>query len=218
MRVATPKADRVTPHIRTSRFGIALAPALKTYTSGDLLVEPDYQSSPMDLVEIYSASLGAMCALLIGWNIAAATVALQHRFQSILHAHLMQNIAKRVRGSGDYTVSVVLQIVILITANAVLSTIFVSNLDDLGVRLGIIALVNVMPLFLGGRTSLIADKVFGVSLPWYNMIHNWIGRICMMQALVHGLLRLSGMSGSARYDQIVVCYLRHSLPQWLTEQ
>jgi hypothetical protein len=56
--------------------------------------------------------------------------------------------------------------------------------SDLISRSGLMASVNLIPLFLGGRTSMFS-RVLGLSLHSYYLWHHWIGRVVVIQGLLH---------------------------------
>ncbi len=55
------------------------------------------------------------------------------------------------------------------------------------VRCGTLASVNMIPLFLGGRASFLAEHL-GVPLPTYNLAHRAIGTIVIAQGLTHAVM------------------------------
>jgi len=60
----------------------------------------------------------------------------------------------------------------------------VDNIADLVPRAGMMAVLNLIPLFCGGRTSTLVDFL-GISLHSYYLAHHWIGRMVVLQGLVH---------------------------------
>ena len=55
---------------------------------------------------------------------------------------------------------------------------------DLIARSGMIASINLVLLFLGGWTSILANFL-GISLYTYYLVHYWIGRLVIIQSLLH---------------------------------
>ncbi len=55
---------------------------------------------------------------------------------------------------------------------------------DLMIRSGTMAAINLVPLFLGGRTNTLANFM-GISLHTYYLAHHWIGRVVVIQSLLH---------------------------------
>lgn len=54
-------------------------------------------------------------------------------------------------------------------------------------RTGVLAVTNLLPLFLlAGRNNPLI-KLLGISFDTYNLIHRWIGRLVVLEALVHAL-------------------------------
>lgn len=60
----------------------------------------------------------------------------------------------------------------------------IHNMSDLIIRSGTMASINIVPLFLGGRTNILANFM-GISLHTYYLAHHWIGRVVIAQSLVH---------------------------------
>lgn len=52
------------------------------------------------------------------------------------------------------------------------------------------AIINMVPLFLGGRTNPVADAL-GISIQSYYFAHNWIGRVAIVEALIHSVIVLT---------------------------
>lgn len=69
-----------------------------------------------------------------------------------------------------------------------------------------LAVVNLVPLFLGGRTSTQADNL-GIALPVYQFAHHWLARTFAVQALLHGGLRFSEASSIGRTVRVVTAGL-----------
>lgn len=146
----------------------------------------------MDTGNIYATCLGAFFALFIGWQIAAETTSLRHKATSIIRKYVGQMLVlTRPNGSGDISVGAAVGVVVLIALNAAACAFQVSSQSQLGDRLGKLAIINLVPLLLGGRTSLIANSVLGLPLSHYETLHRWIGRVCALEALAHLLLALS---------------------------
>jgi len=56
--------------------------------------------------------------------------------------------------------------------------------SDLISRSGLMASINLIPLFLGGRTNVLASFL-GISLHTYYLAHHWVGRVVIIQGLIH---------------------------------
>jgi hypothetical protein len=77
-----------------------------------------------------------------------------------------------------------------VIANGVCMGVYITSIDDLIIRSAKMATINMVPLFLGSRTSFFADRV-GVPLHAYYLAHHWVGRICVAQGLLHVVLVLT---------------------------
>lgn len=71
------------------------------------------------------------------------------------------------------------------------------------VRSGKLAVVNMVLLFLSGRTSLIADKA-GIPLHSYYLAHHWVGRMFIAQGIIHAILGLLNTNDTHKASGIVV--------------
>ena len=65
----------------------------------------------------------------------------------------------------------------------------IQSTTDLISRTGVMASINMVPLFLGGRTSIVVD-LLGVSMHSYYLAHHWIGRVVAVQGLIHAILAM----------------------------
>ncbi|ESZ90807.1 hypothetical protein SBOR_8812 [Sclerotinia borealis F-4128] len=63
-------------------------------------------------------------------------------------------------------------------------------MSDVISRAGIMASVNLIPLFLGGWTNALANFI-GISIHSYYIAHHWIGRVVIVQSLLHVALVLA---------------------------
>ncbi|KAH8909446.1 hypothetical protein BR93DRAFT_956577 [Coniochaeta sp. PMI_546] len=63
--------------------------------------------------------------------------------------------------------------------------------------------INLIPLLLGGRTNRIAD-VIGVSRPSYYVAHYWMGRIAVVEALVHAVFGSISAAQRHAFDPIAI--------------
>ncbi|RSL89657.1 hypothetical protein CEP52_014849 [Fusarium oligoseptatum] len=61
---------------------------------------------------------------------------------------------------------------------------WLSPLGPPGRRAALAAVLNLIPVILGGRTCHIADFL-GLSLQFYYLVHHWLARLALLQTLVH---------------------------------
>ena len=61
------------------------------------------------------------------------------------------------------------------------------DVSDAMTRSGVLTAINLLPLFLAGRTNWLMDKL-GIPLHVYYLAHHWIGRIAVVEGIVHVVL------------------------------
>lgn len=66
----------------------------------------------------------------------------------------------------------------------------VKDLPGLVRRSGLISTINLIPLSLGGHMNIIASRC-GISLTTYTRTHRWLGRIAIVEGLIHVAATLS---------------------------
>ena len=80
-------------------------------------------------------------------------------------------------------------LILYFIANAIILIVETEQLSGLESKAAITALINLMLVFLGGRTNIVADSL-GISLPTYYFAHRWIGYTAIFEALLHSWLVL----------------------------
>lgn len=166
----------------------------------------------MDVGVIYSTSIGALFTLFIGWHLAAACFPWRHKAYATLQKVIGQTIIiPRQNGTSDVSVGAGLCIALLVAGNAAACAIRVHTTADLAKRTGRISAINLVPLFLGGRTSLVASRLCGLSLPRHGLLHRWLGRIFVSEAIVHAVssLAVNGWSFSILHVVVRTWYDGH---------
>jgi hypothetical protein len=74
--------------------------------------------------------------------------------------------------------------------------------QELFVRSGTMAIINMIPLFLGGRTNILSNFL-GISFHTYYLAHHWIGRMVIVLSILHiGLHTGSGKPSSYMRSQV----------------
>lgn len=150
----------------------------------------------MDTAEIYAVVLGSIFVVLIGWHLAAELSVSRHRLISAIRRRMMYtNLVKRQHGTNDFTAATALQLLVMMGLNIVACVVRLQPSGS-STRLAHVAMLNAIPLYLGGRTSFLVELFLGLPLPWYNMMHGWIGRILLTQALIHAFLEMNKKTSS----------------------
>ncbi len=77
-----------------------------------------------------------------------------------------------------------------LAANIVTVLLFAKSYQDVSRRCGILAAINMTPMFMSGR-SIPIFHYLGLPLHVHHLLHHWIGRICIVQALTHVILAVA---------------------------
>jgi hypothetical protein len=105
-------------------------------------------------------------------------------------------------------------LLIYIALNIFLMVLGFGTIEDWAIRSGTLAAINMILLFLGGRTSTLAELA-GISLSTYYVAHHWIGRIVVVQGVLHSVLFMVGQRTINRPEivmgSILVCIFLFSL-------
>ena len=146
----------------------------------------------MNFEEVYAISLGSVFVVLIGWHAAEALLLWRRRVTGLVRKYVSQSlVVTRRNGTSNFNVAAALGVLILAAANVVACAIGVSSRPQLVRRLAVVSIVNLVPLYLGRSTSLVVNHVCGLSPTAYGILHRWLGWVCLLGALCHGLLALS---------------------------
>jgi hypothetical protein len=161
----------------------------------------------METFTIYSTCLGIFLTLAIGWELARQ--ALRWRQAAFIWARGIASRAPvRQRGAADFSVMDGTQVLILVIGNILAC--WCRSRFPLATRLAHVALVNMSPLFLGHRSVCICD-LLGLSLHWRGLMHRWVGRTMLLQAVAHAMIHLVQQRwrfASSQLVQIIVSRLK----------
>lgn len=144
----------------------------------------------MELHVAYAIAFGCFFAIFI---IFQTFERLRRRTSRIIESFLRKwllyaVLIPRRAGSSDCTVLAMVILLSYAAGNAYCAFSGVSSREDLTQRLGKLSLINIIPLYMGGRTSYFVDKWLGVDLSPYHFMHRWIGRVCLIHGLTHAAL------------------------------
>ncbi len=155
------------------------------------MTPPLLTANKMDIIHWYAISLAAIVSSLIIGNICVFFVSIIRAYGLFyLQKYIFYLVLfKRRNGSGSITRFQALSIITYMAANGILMSIGIRSMSDLQHRAGALATVNIMPLFLGGRMSILLDYV-GMSLHSYHMMHHWVGRTFVEQCFLHAVLAI----------------------------
>jgi hypothetical protein len=153
----------------------------------------------MDTQELYATAFGSLLVLLLGWQIAKVGDALWRRSLQFIRKNLLQTlVVTRKAGSSDYAVGVGVAIALLLVGNVVAVCLDVKSLNDLTERVGAIFHVNLIPLYMGTRSPIIAETIFGLASRQHGLMHRSLGWICLIEGLGYTLLSLASEQWTIR--------------------
>jgi hypothetical protein len=170
-----------------------------------VILELEATKTKMQPVLVYLISFASAVGGLTLWKLYHLVDASTRRiiFSFLRKRFIYTLVLRRRRSTSDVNVLVVLNILLVVAANVTACTVRVGSSAQLAKRCGTLFMVNVLPLYLGGRTSFLADRILRLPLTEYHLFHRWIGRICVLQGLVHGIINASTSSSSSIADTLV---------------
>ncbi|PSN58686.1 hypothetical protein BS50DRAFT_450535, partial [Corynespora cassiicola Philippines] len=91
-----------------------------------------------------------------------------------------------------------------LVGNILGSVIGVRGRAELSLRLARLCTMNLVVLFLGGRTNFFLDKVFQISMTEHRSVHRWVGRMSVAEGILHGILDVLQRRSNMRKEDISV--------------
>jgi hypothetical protein len=170
----------------------------------------------MQVTVIYAISYASAIGLLVIWRLSQClTVRAREHIVSFLSKWLLYTVIyPRLNGSSDVTIMAGSTVVLFIVANIVGSVIGVHSRLELSVRLSRMCVTNLLVLYLGGRSNFLVDKIFRLSTTEYHLLHRWIGRITLIEGLIHGTLCIIDTGATTKVVHLTVSSLDFiDLPQ-----
>jgi hypothetical protein len=157
---------------------------------------------------IYVISLASAVGMLVLWKVYQL-IDVKTRRAIFLYARkklLYTLVYRRRSGSDNVNVPSLLSVCLLIAANITVCALNFKDRKELAKRCGSLSLVNMVPLFLGGQRSTLTDRVLHLGSTEQSLLHRWMGRVCVVQGLVHGIV--FAMSTSPTVIHILVSILQ----------
>jgi hypothetical protein len=169
----------------------------------------------MRVTSIYLVISASISAALIFWKLyRSINYSTCQAIQTWLRKTFLYTLIFRRRRSTDsVNVFSMLYIGLYFGANVTVCALGVVDRTGLAHRSGKLFLINMIPLYLGGRLSFFTDRLMQVQ-PWHqSLAHRWIGRVCVIQGLLHGILNLFPSSATAvqimvSFKHIIFCNTR----------
>lgn len=168
----------------------------------------------ISIVDLYAASTAGILVVIIIPFIGrlAADYLPGIRFWFLKQAFFRLLIQRR-RGRSSVTYVEFALLGLYLAVN--IACTFEDGTSDLMGRSGQMSSVNMVTLMLGGRTNVLIDA-FGIPLHTYYLVHHWIGRMAIAQALLH--VEQAVASRGWVLDTVTISGLVVCIPRTLSEQ
>jgi predicted ferric reductase len=152
--------------------------------------------SNMDPTQWYSAGLRAIGVLCIIFFVLSLVlgylpIRLTHFF---LKNVFYPQIPQFLRGSSSITRFEMLLFVLFLASN-VLSVVIGFKDSSIMKRMGLMSVINLVPLALGGRMNFIASRC-KIRPQTYERIHRWVAKVAIVEGLLHSSMAVASRSWS----------------------
>ena len=166
----------------------------------------------MQVTIIYAIAYASTLGFLFLWRIShfLTAQARKHLFSTFSKWFLYTILLPRLRGSSDLTVF----------ASCITGPIYrcehhrlsgsVHSKAEFSLCLVKLTTTNLMCLYFGGRTNILLDRLFHLSHTDQINLHRWIGRIAVIEGLIHGTVGISELQSPTRWKHISVRYTEYS--------
>lgn len=139
----------------------------------------------MDITQWYAVSLGCLVALpIIARLFFSITIVRIYGAFYVRKYMIYPQIHRYLRRSGKVTRFDLLVLLAFLVGNALCLAINVKGIPEFTKRSGLVSIINLMPLSLGATMNFIIS-LCGISLPAYAKIHRWLGRVAIVEGLIH---------------------------------
>jgi hypothetical protein len=160
----------------------------------------------MHFTVIYAISFASAIGFLLAWKLSQLlTIHARAHILSLYSKWFLYTIIHpRFNGSSDITIMAGSIIILFVVANIVVCRLGVQSLSDLSARLARVCGTNLVALYFGGRSNLVAGRIFRISDTEYHLLHRWIGRITIIEGLTHGTLCVIKTKAATRVADLSV--------------
>ena len=145
----------------------------------------------IDITQWYAISLGCLVGLPIIGRLFFSITIVRIYGTFYLRKHITYpQIHRYWRRSGKVTRLDLLVLFTFLAGNALCLAINVKGVPEFIERLGLISIINLIPLSLGANMNLIVS-LCGIRLPTYAKLHRWLGRVAIVEGLIHVTVAVS---------------------------
>lgn len=167
-------------------------------------------AAEMELVQTYLYTVLLCFSAVVMWRVfRLIDLVTRQNCLSWLRKILIYTLVYQ-RREDTHNVSVLsfCNILLFLAGNITSCMLQLRNRTELSSRCGTLFIVNSALLFLGGKSSLLADRVLRLHPNDVSLFHRWVGRVCVIQGLVHGTINV--LRSSPSFLQAIV-----SASMWL---
>jgi hypothetical protein len=160
----------------------------------------------MQPIFVYAISYVSFVALLLGWRLSQrlGTQVRKRAWSLFLKWMIYTVTTRRWSSSTDMSILAFFVILILYLSNIVGSILAVQDRTQFSLRLARLCMTNLVALYLGVRGNVIIDRAFRLSYSEYHLLHRWIGRLTVVEGLIHGILRFTQYKFSTNPKDLAV--------------
>lgn len=139
----------------------------------------------MDITQWYAVALAAIAALSIVFYILGILIGFLRTYTTypFLKHVFYPRVHKYIRGTTRYHA---LLVVALLVGNVVC---LMNDRTKVLQRTGLLSVVNLVPLALGSHMNSIVSSC-GLGYEAYNVIHRWMGRVAVIEGVIHVILAM----------------------------
>jgi hypothetical protein len=137
----------------------------------------------MDITQWYAVALAAIAALSIVFYMLGISIGFLRTYATyhFLKHVFYPRVHKHIRGTTRYHA---LLVVALLVGNVVC---LMDDRTKALQRTGLLSIVNLVPLALGSHMNSIVSSC-GLGYEAYNAIHRWMGRVAVIEGVIHVIL------------------------------
>ena len=175
----------------------AVAPRRKSVVKCEITATNGFLT--MDPLTIYAICVAGILALLCTVRVGDTALRTVRIFSTNhLRSHFLYTIPiARWAGSTNVRIVDACVLATYIASNATVMAVRVVSLSQLSQRACAAFAINLVLLSVGGRTSLLIDKLLRVDRATWESAHRWIGRAAVAQGLLHGFASLTSQARGA---------------------
>ena len=140
----------------------------------------------MDIIQWYAVALAAIAALSIVFYVLGISISFLRTYVTyhFLKHIFYPRVHKYIRGTTRYHA---LLVIALIVGNVLCLTLGMRDRTEILQRTGLLSTVNLVPLALGSHMNSVVSCC-GLGYETYSAIHHWIGRVAVIEGVIHVIL------------------------------